>query len=195
MRQDVIDASGELRDGLDASWHALLEACNVRAALLPNHLASAADMIRRCDPVAFILTGGGNVTAVSGEHTARDGVEAMILRLARKHRKPLVGICRGLQVLLVDDRAKLQPVSGHVRTTHLLEVDGCTRQVNSFHDYGTVTPSLANYEILARAPDGVVEMIRHHHLPWLGLGWHPERQHPYDPADLAIIAKRIHGPT
>lgn len=193
MRQDAVGPSREPRDGLDANWHALLEACDARAVLLPNHLETTIDIIRRCDPAAFILTGGGNIAAVSGQYTARDAIEAMILDHARKRQKPLVGICRGLQVLLADDNVNVLPVPGHVGTTHLIEVEGRQHRVNSFHEYGVTTSCLVNYQILARASDGVVEMIRHQELPWLGLGWHPERQNPFDPIDRAIIAKGIRG--
>lgn len=64
--------------------------------------------------------------------------------------------------------------------------------MNSFHALGLrpdhVPETLA---AMASAPDGTVEAIRHSVHPWTAIMWHPEREAPYDEADLALIAASL----
>ena len=78
----------------------------------------------------------------------------------------------------------LAKVAGHVAQRHWL--DGIAAEVNSFHGFGA-HDSVAALDVLARAPDGVIEAIRHRDEPILGQMWHPEREAPYDAADIARI--------
>lgn len=181
----------ETRDNLDVRWHEFLESCGARALLLPNHSSAAGELMEKCDPAGLLLTGGGDIERVSGARSARDLVEELALAWAVRKARPVVGVCRGLQVLIAQDNGALQDVAGHVRTTHSISGAVPERRVNSFHHYGTRAAS-NSYVILARAPDGVVEMIRHRSLPWIAIGWHPERQDDFDPADVALFASAIH---
>lgn len=192
MRQDIVSDGQELRDGLDVSWHQFLGSCGACALLLPNHLATAARLIEECDPTAFLLTGGGDICSISGVRGARDDIEALIVDIARRRRKPIVGICRGLQVLMADDGASIHRVFGHTNINHPVCGTIGPREVNSFHDYGANSLS-RNYEILARASDGTIEMARHAELPWLGVGWHPERQSSFHPEDILWVRSILEG--
>ena len=58
-------------------------------------------------------------------------------------------------------------------------------EVNSFHNALEKEPS--EFEVSARAEDGVIEAIRHKTLPWLGLMWHPEREKEFREEDLNTI--------
>ncbi len=129
----------------------------------------------------------------------RDIVELPLTRWALAENKPLLGICRGIQILNVaaggslyqDIRAQLpnalphaqQPGDPYDRRVHRIDIEpdsllaralGATRvDVNSLHHQSVkeVAPSL---RVVARAPDGVIEAIEAKDGFALGMQFHPE---------------------
>ena len=122
----------------------------------------------------------------------RDEFEERLFSAAYKTGKPILGICRGMQVINVFLGGSLhQHINGHVQTaarcvpTHAvtLEADGLLRKmlgqeriaVNSFHHQTIkkLAPSLFCDAISAK--DGYVEAFHHISHPFLlGVQWHPE---------------------
>ena len=129
-------------------------------------------------PAAILLSGGNNI----GEVTARDQTESRLLDYASDNELPVLGICRGMQMMAHWAGTSLHSVDGHVQTRHQLSGQIIT-DVNSFHDF-----SLANcpndFEVLANSEDGEIEAIRHLTLPWEGWMWHPEREENFSTKDL-----------
>lgn len=152
---------------------------------------------------ALIVTGGGDVEpACYGEAPAvtlmevdqdRDALEVAAVHGARARSLPVLGICRGAQVLAVALGGSLHqdlPMAGFPSHWHedrqneavhdvMAEngslaseaLAGATR-VNSIHHQAIarVGPEL---EVTARCPDGVIEAVEGERM--LGLQWHPER--------------------
>lgn len=141
----------------------------------------------------------------------RDNADELLLQDAYNLRKPLLGICYGLQALNVwRSGTLLQHVENHsqgraVERAHrvAVEPDTCLagivepawkaapearEWVNSSHHQvaGTVGDGL---RVAARSDDGVVEAIEsaspEHFV--LGVQWHPERTTESDPASRAIF--------
>jgi len=131
---------------------------------------------------------------------ARDTVELTLARWALAEGLPVLGICRGIQVLnvaaggtLYQDIASQMPGSlkhdcwpdyprnslAHQVTVNgdsfLAAVLGQTRvAVNSTH-HQAVKDVPSNFRAVAWAPDGVIEAIEGHDHPFaLGVQWHPE---------------------
>ena len=104
---------------------------------------------------------------------------------------PILGVCRGMQVIQERAGIRLEKIDGHVKTNHTLfdETEGYT--VNSFHNFGT---KLSSPELLveARAEDGIVEAIRHIKLNMHGIMWHPERVTPFAERDIQFF-KNVFG--
>jgi gamma-glutamyl-gamma-aminobutyrate hydrolase PuuD len=83
----------------------------------------------------------------------------------------------------------LLPLSGHAGTRHALLGDlvasgALPAEVNSFHNWG-VAACPPDYAVLATAPDGNIEAMRHRTLRWEGWMWHPEREAPFATEDIA----------
>lgn len=185
QRVDTPHGYTEWRDGLDQRLTEWLLSIGCMPVPVPNALASAAiggeDMLaawlRAVQPTALLLSGGNDI----GDRPERDRTEAQLLAWARDGRRPVLGLCRGMQMLGTWSGGALQPVAGHVRSRHTLQgqIGG---PANSFHCF-SLSACPPEYTVIARADDGEIEAIRHKHLPWEGWMWHPEREYPFDLRD------------
>lgn len=169
----------------------------------------------------LILTGGPDVDPLHyGQEPlprlgrispARDALELSLARHAIEHRVPLLGICRGMQVMNVarggtlyqDIRSTIHdPVQHRVRAprwygAHTVAVDEGTLlarlvgagevRVNSFH-HQAVDEAAPGMAVTARAADGIAEAIELPGHPFaLGVQWHPEAMWDRDERWLALF--------
>lgn len=173
-------------------------------------LTEEADMRQlalQCD--AFLFTGGIDPDPVLyGEEklndtvqisACRDALEFPLLKIALERDKPILGICRGLQVLnvalggtLYQDLPAQMPGSpvchrqkaGYPEDGHFVEIAAATPLgkiygetrafVNTYHHQAikTLSPQLV---LMASADDGVAEAACMKEKPYVfGVQWHPE---------------------
>jgi gamma-glutamyl-gamma-aminobutyrate hydrolase PuuD len=184
-------ARDEWRDAVDVRWTAFLARCGLQPLYMPNDAAAAVQLLERTDPAGVVLTGGGNCSALSGRVDERDRTEAAALDWAASRAKPVLGVCRGMQVLLARAGAPLERVHDHVGRRHTVEGVLGGRAVNSFHEYGFRTAP-AVYAVQARSDDGVVEAAMDASARHAAVMWHPEREVEPDTADLALF-RRVFG--
>ena len=189
QRVDVVTGRNERRDALDQRLAKWLLTAGYLAVPVPNQLSSAisADPLENqkavhlwldgIQPSAVVLSGGNDV----GEYPERDATECDLLSWAKTGSIPVLGICRGMQMMAVWAGATLKPVMHHVRTRHQLRgtIHG---EVNSFHNLA-LSECPHGFEVLARADDDEIEAIRHNTLPFEGWMWHPEREFPFSDRD------------
>lgn len=183
----VVDLkTGERRDALDQNWTPFLAACGLLAVAAPNHRKTALTLWRTLEPTALVLTGGNDLLALGGDAPERDETELALLRAALQADVPVLAVCRGMQLLLSHFGGALEEVEDHVARRHRVVSGHHARTVNSYHRYGTRRAPTA-LQVMAMADDGIIEAVegRDHRL--LGLMWHPERETPFDPADIALV--------
>jgi putative glutamine amidotransferase len=182
---------GEFRFGLDHRWFPFLAACGVTTVPLPNLAGLALDTARKLDLEGLVFSGGETLSAYGGPSPARDETEAVLLRWALGNRVPVLGVCRGAQVLLDAFGTTLVPVAGHVSQRHEVVGESGTRTVNSYHHYAARTVA---EPLRATAVAGdVVEGFRHREAAVLGVMWHPEREEPFDAADVRLVGDLFGG--
>ena len=197
QRVEILVERDERRDCLDQAWTALLVPDGCWPVPLPNTVRDVSGMIRDLNLDGVILTGGNDLTHVPGaRNTAphRDDFERELLTCCRRQQIPVLGVCRGLQMMVDYYGGQLVPVVGHVATRHPLVVRSPTPmpltdrdEVNSFHDFGVKDHHLGpELQVVATAPDGSVEAIAHRTLPQWAVMWHPERA-PRDERDHRLI--------
>ncbi|MCC6298117.1 MAG: gamma-glutamyl-gamma-aminobutyrate hydrolase family protein [Anaerolineales bacterium] len=173
-------------DVLSQSWTYFLAEISARPIPIPNQLDDISQFIHDVKLAGIILTGGNDLIEYGGQAPERDALENQILSYSLEKNLPVVGVCRGLQMIHHRFGGALDAVNGHAGTLHSLMGDNARERVNSYHNFGFryTHPDLL---VSAVAPDGTIESVAHKNRPIYGLMWHPERCAPFDPVDLEFF--------
>lgn len=186
QRVSVIPDYGERRDSLDQAWTKFLAACDLLPVLLPNVTEAALALCEITSVGGLVLTGGNDLAEFGGDAPERDATENALLDWAEQHNLPVLGVCRGMQMIQRRFGVPLERVEGHVSCSQQIRVAGEPRDVNSYHCFGAFE-SRPPLEAWAMAADGVVKAVRHASRPVTGIMWHPERCAPFASADVALF--------
>ena len=193
QRCDHVCGRDEVRDALDVRLSALLWECGFLPVPLASSIGNHQEYLKALMPDAIVLSGGNDIA----DFVARDRLEAALLHHAVAHHLPVLGICRGMQMMNQYQSGVVSPVSGHVALRHRIfsPIVGLNeREVNSYHNYGIHGADLGNdLEAVAWSDNGVVEALRHRQLPWLGIMWHPERDASLVNSDKTLIRRHLAG--
>ena len=182
QRINFISNIGETRDEIDHRLIYFLMRCGCIPIQIPNSLDKHIDnWIRETRVQAFLLSGGNNI----GQYPIRDKTEINIIKFAYNNNLPLLGICRGMQIIGDWFGVKLHLVKNHNKTRHKI-YGKINKEVNSFHSY-SLNECPKDFEILSRDKDGVIEAIRHQKLHIEGWMWHPEREKKFCKNDVERI--------
>jgi putative glutamine amidotransferase len=156
------------------------------------------------------LYGGSHHPSIYLVDSERDEFELVLAKQALTSRIPTLGICRGMQMLSVASGAKLvthvPEVYGETIThrldhprrpiAHDVQVQPKSRlaaildktdiSVVSWHHQAVKTVTDI-WEVVAYAPDGLVEALEHRQHPWMvSVQWHPELS-PEDPVHQRLF--------
>ncbi len=198
QRVDYYPDRKEKRDALDQRLITFLFLAGYIPVPVPNGIYTATldkycveeplvTWLGALKPQAIVLSGGNDV----GQCRERDSTESLLLEYASQYQMPLLGICRGMQMMAFWAGVSLYPVHGHVQTRHRLTGE-ITGEANSYHGFSLATCP-AHYEVLSRSEDGEIEAIRHKSLPWEGWMWHPEREENFTNRDIQRIKALFGG--
>ncbi|MBD2359102.1 gamma-glutamyl-gamma-aminobutyrate hydrolase family protein [Tolypothrix sp. FACHB-123] len=193
------------RDYLDA-----VRAAGGTPILLPPGETDPSILLEPLD--GLIISGGGDINPVcynGCDHPSiysvdceRDAFELQLAKLALENHLPVLGICRGLQILIVVCGGTLIPhlpevygtsvlhrlepeVGRRLPTEHIVKIDlesrlaSCVQNtqisVVSWH-HQAVHKVPAGWRVVAHAlEDEVIEAVECEYHPWaLGVQWHPE---------------------
>lgn len=180
---------------------------------------------------ALVLTGGGDIDPIRyagrrhdtnyGIDAERDVLELALARKAIDTGLPLLGICRGAQIINVVQGGKLiehipdelgesvlhrapprEPIRHGVQirpSSKLAKILGLEElHVTSWH-HQALRGVARGLEAVAHAPDGTIEAVEMTDHPWLvAVQWHPELTAATDPLqqrlfDAIVVAARNDG--
>ncbi len=204
QRVEVFYSGQERRDCLDQAWARLLWTIGFLPIPLSNSVTDeTSTYLDALDLCGVILTGGNDLAHLDDARTAaaeRDEFEFRLVRECHARALPILGICRGMQVLNVHFGGSLDHIEGHAGTEHTVfaldPTDGSRSfSVNSFHDYAVLPSGVAdNLDPTVVADDGSIEGFRH--KTWRcceGFMWHPERPGPSRESDIGRIKRLFEG--
>ena len=209
----VIGITGNFNEGqlkLLPGYFRSIEAAGGTPVVIPPRRKPDVSLISLIDRIDGLLLSGGAdinpilmdedpVPALHGINNERDAFELALTRLAYNRQVPMLGICRGIQVLaaalggtVMQDIATAMPHSTLVKhsqdadrgvATHFVTAEadsvvgrllGTRFAVNSFHHQAVGEPG-PHFRVTARSADGVVEAIESTDMKSIiGVQWHPE---------------------
>ena len=170
----------------------------------------------KCD--GLLLPGGGDIDPVYyGEEMngsdepdrELDKAQRDILDAFVKAKKPILGICRGMQLINIyfggslhqdlvtrdihtrkNDNDSIHSVKSVEEGNLFEKFYGKTFNINSAHHQGTKKLGEGLKEVL-RSDDGVCEAVIHEELPIIATQFHPERMSYKQRRDDAVVGEEI----
>lgn len=217
MRCDRLEEYNEVRDSISQEWTKLLLKFNYKFYYIPNCLNNVEEYIKRMGTTDLLLTGGNDIeprrygenTKLKSVNVDRDKTEEQIIQCAVKYEIPLIGVCRGMQMINVFFAGRLielvQPLyNNHIGIHHAItiieeayitSIGAKNLLTNSFHKFGIIEDTLAsNLRIWAISDDQVVEAIYHKDYNIKGIMWHPEREESLEKTFKILfdLSKEVH---
>ena len=195
QRIDLHESRNEFRDSLDQELIKLLVQLNYTPIPVPNSLVSSEETkklinwINVINPSGLLISGGNNI----GQYLNRDKTEEILYSWFLKNNLPILGICRGMQLIGLLNGSTLKKVDGHIRTKHktITNSNGDTRIKNSFHSY-SLNECPSDFELTFYSTDKQIEGFKHKDKNISGIMWHPERGEKFMEDDINLI-KNIFG--
>ena len=193
----------ERRDALSREWPEYVSHILPGVVLIPllNNADKVEDIIRSLDIKGIILSNGNDW----GGAQERDETEQRIVNYCQAVNLPILGVCRGMQVLnvlfggVIEKNIADATKSSHVAVEHQVLIESSPFRVlskkkliyvNSFHKHGVLIKGLAqDMRAFATTADGVVEGFFHKTLPIMAIQWHPERKSPSAVFDQQLITR------
>ena len=161
----------------------LLSTLGLYPIVLSNNEFGLSDLIELLDPSLIVLSGGENF----GDNATRDEFEFGLLEIAENKSIPVIGICRGMQIMCIYGGGTIKNIDGHVGVSHKINQIHTDQMVpvNSFHNNGIdFLPEI--FKVNCKAEDDSIESFYHITLPWLCIKWHPERENGMNSNDIFI---------
>ncbi len=212
ITQRVVLSGTETRDALDQAWNPFLEGCGFQMIPIPTLVSDPEAFLKKLNIEGVLLTGGNNISPASfsmlhpqtkqklielGDVSLqRDALEKKILDISVKKNYPVLGVCRGMQILNLYHGGNLSIVPGHVGINHVIHNHSPVSldpSVNSSHNFGIHAQDVAPaFDIWATAMDHTVEAFKHKKFPHVGIMWHPERK-PFLLTSHITLFKQVFG--
>jgi len=188
QRVDIHPTYGERRDALDQRWYQFFLYCGFIPILIPNCIKTCRALLARVQLDGFVFTGGNSPMHYAGDAPERDDVEAFLIEHCETVGLPILGVCRGMQMIQLHYGGSLDCIKGHVNKIIEIKTDEeqLPRFVNSYH---TLATTITKKPLLtkAKSSDNIVKAIEHSHYSIFGIMWHPERNTPYCDEDIQLF--------
>lgn len=187
QRVEVIQSYNERRDCADQRIAEFIRTCGYLPIPVPNIPSVVREIVDEIKPAGIVLVGGNSLVKYGGNAPERDETDKILIELAVEKSIPVYGFCRGMQSILDYYDNELVKVDGHVAVRH--NINGLEKEinVNSYHNEACIELKNDYLTVVMKAPDGVIEKIKHKVLPIVGTMWHPEREEQFSVEDVSLM--------
>tara|TARA_B110000858_G_C17800781_1_gene475126 strand:- start:2052 stop:2681 length:630 start_codon:yes stop_codon:yes gene_type:complete len=198
QRVDFINDYNEKRDCLDTNWYKFLDKIGLTPLPLPNVNSKIANkLFANIKFKGLILSGGNTLYSCSpydkNASLIRDKFEFHLIDYALKKNIPLIGICRGMQIINKYFNGKVIRIKDGKNSHQLKQLDSqfiLPTKVNSFHDWGINSDGLSDeLKAIALDSDDNIEAFVHVQKKIVGIMWHPERGRTFNKKNIEIFKK------
>jgi putative glutamine amidotransferase len=171
-----LDERKNLYSKLDYTWYQYAK--KLRFNLIPISFEAKLNTleIRKIDGIIF--SGGNNLNTIQKkkENLLRDIFEKKLFSYFSKKKIPILGVCRGMQLISQIHKIKIDKSKNHVTKGHdIILMNDKRINVNSYHNY-IIKDVPDNFNLIAKhMTDNSIEIISCKKKNFLCLMFHPER--------------------
>jgi len=193
QRVQKIIKYNEFRDQVDNRLNFFVVKAGYLPVPIPNFIGcndlkqtSLLNWLKNINPDGIILSGGDDL----GVYKSRDKNEARIIKWSLTKKIPVLGICRGMQMINKFFGGTKVKIKNHAGTRHKIQGKYCKfrKTVNSFHNWGFYLKNIAEkLKINTLAEDKTIESFQHKKFKIYGVMWHPEREKVFKKDDLLLM--------
>ena len=196
QRIHFIKEYNEYRDELDQRWSSLFANIGILQIILPNNSELFKNKAIDSLNLNGVILSGGEFQENNDNNIGlknRNEFENNLINYCIVNKIPVIGVCRGMQILNNFFGGKLEKIDNHAGKYH--EINNLSNlpisnKVNSYHEFKLNRNELPeNFEIIATDLDGEIESILDKKNNLLGIMWHPERNDPIDKNDIKLFSK------
>lgn len=202
----LLTEDGVEKEFVNTTYVNAMQSLGFNVIMLTLNCPNPEEVFKLCD--GFVVTGGSDIDPMwFGEpnrghskdvNRDMDLLDKLVIEYAVKAKKPMIGICRGIQSINAflggtlyqdignDHRNKKYDHEVHTIKNRLLDFDE-NIIVNSYH-HQAVKDVAPNMQVIAWHKDGTIEAIIHNELPIMATQWHPEKI-PNDNVSKLIFKK------
>lgn len=186
----------ETRECLDINWGELFLELGFAPIVLPIKY----DVKKIYDEVGFdgiILSGGNDLYSLNENELSkqRDEFEMNLIKFALEKDIPLLGVCRGMQIVAQFFDCSFKKIPNQISTRDKLTISKNSKYYNalcnikSVNSYASFFIDKFSKELIASATnqDGIIKAIEHIDKKIFGIMWHSEREKPFDKQQNLLI--------
>ena len=192
QRVQKIEKYNEFRDQIDNRLIFYLSNAGYIPVPIPNfknknkyNKTSIVSWLKKINPSGIVLSGGDDL----GVYKYRDLNEMRIIEWSLKKKVPVLGICRGMQIINKYFGGTQVKIKNHVSKRHKIVINSkLNRVVNSFHNWGFYSENIPNiFKITSKAKDKTIESFECKKINFYGIMWHPEREKKLKKNDFLLL--------
>mgnify|MGYP001400561763 FL=1 len=193
QRVEKIVKYNEFRDQVDNRLNFFVIKAGYLPVPIPNFIgcdklkhSSLLIWLKKINPAGIILSGGDDF----GVYKSRDKNEIKMIKWSLAKKIPVLGICRGMQMINKYFGGTKVKIKNHAGTRHKIQGKYCKfrKTVNSFHNWGFKLKNIAEkLKTNTLAEDKTIESIQHKKFKIYGIMWHPEREKVFKKDDLLLM--------